>query len=46
MGMSEKELQKIQNRVDAEMREVSDVVDPIVGRLYDRMDELQRGKAM
>lgn len=44
MGMTKKELQKIQNRVDAEMREVSDVVDPIVGRLYDRMDELQRGK--
>lgn len=44
MEISEKELRNIQVAVDSEMREVSDVVDPIVSRLYDRMDDLQRRK--
>ena len=42
--MTKKELQKINNKVNAEMREISEIIDPIVGRLYDRLDDLQEEK--
>ena len=44
MEMTDKDLKNLQNKVDAEMRSVSDVIDPIVGRLYKKMDDLQEAK--
>lgn len=43
-AITEKELQKINRKVEAEMRKISDVIDPITSRLYDKLDKIERKK--